>query len=130
MPHWVPGAYCIWEPERFLYVGIAGCQLAKSPLPGKKKGLWDRLNSHAGGRRSGDQFCVYVFDRLVLPKLSSMEIAEAEAGRLLLDNKVRQYIRAFCSYSFVSTDNFSVASKVEVHIRRGQPFGLPLLNPI
>lgn len=26
--------------------------------PAKAKGLWTRLDSHASGRRSGDQFCV------------------------------------------------------------------------
>ena len=34
------------------------------------KGLYSRLNSHALGWRSGDQFCVYVADRLVLPTLT------------------------------------------------------------
>jgi hypothetical protein len=43
-------------------------------MGGKRKGLLDRLNRHASGRRSGDQFCVYVFDRLLLPTLTASEI--------------------------------------------------------
>ena len=38
--------------------------------PKKAKGLWTRLNSHAIGRSSGDQFCVYACDRFVVPHLS------------------------------------------------------------
>jgi hypothetical protein len=37
------------------------------------KGLWTRLNAHASGRRSGDQFCVYIGDRQV--------VAGPEGGR-------------------------------------------------
>jgi len=33
------------------------------------QGIYTRLQSHASGRRNGDQFCVYVADRLVLTSM-------------------------------------------------------------
>src|SRR5215471_5620178 len=48
-------------------------------------GLYTRLHSHASGRRSGDQFCVYVADRLVLPSLSQEEIASIASARHQMD---------------------------------------------
>jgi hypothetical protein len=51
--------------------------------PVKAKRLWTRLNSHASGRRSGDQFCVYVCDRFVVPALSvdqQAQIADAPSS--------------------------------------------------
>jgi hypothetical protein len=36
---------------------------------------------HASGRRSGDRFCVYVADRLVLPTLSQEDITAIGSGR-------------------------------------------------
>ena len=58
-----PGIYTIWLGDDLLYVGIAG----RGGSGRNSMGLWGRLNSHASGRRSGDQFCIYVCDRLVLP---------------------------------------------------------------
>ena len=42
-----------------------------------------RLASHASGRRSGDQFLIYVCDRLVLPRLGN-RIGEIAGGALSL----------------------------------------------
>ncbi len=59
-----------------MYVGMAGRSLTQESITDKRQdplaraGLWGRLNSHASGRRSGDQFYVYVADRLVLPRLA------------------------------------------------------------
>jgi hypothetical protein len=54
------GIYTIWNVRgELVYVGIAGRNMAG-------KGLRGRLKSHYQGRRSGDQFCVYVSDRYVL----------------------------------------------------------------
>jgi ATP adenylyltransferase len=51
--------------------------------------MYTRLQSHASGRRSGDQFCVYVADRLVLPVLSQDDIASIGLGRHQMDAFVR-----------------------------------------
>jgi hypothetical protein len=45
------------------------------------QGIYTRLQSHASGRRSGDQFSVYVADRLVLPTLSHDDINAIALGR-------------------------------------------------
>jgi len=113
------GVYAIWDQdERLLYVGRAG-------------NLRDRLKSHAIGRRSGDQFCVYVFDRLVLPALSAEEIQKAAEDLISLDAKVRDYIRTHCSYSLITTANKDDARSLEQRACRGLPsIGKPLLNPL
>jgi hypothetical protein len=55
-------------------------------------GIYTRLQSHASGRRSGDQFCVYVPDRFVLPILTRDDIAGIVSGRHQMDAHVRRYI--------------------------------------
>jgi hypothetical protein len=55
------GVYAIWRREELIYCGMSGRSiLAGSELPNRKHGLITRLQSHASGRLSGDQFCVYV----------------------------------------------------------------------
>lgn len=71
VPKVAAGVYTIWENGRLVYVGMSGRGLAAEDIaapdePAKAKGLWTRLDSHASGRRSGDQFCVYVCDRFVV----------------------------------------------------------------
>ena len=58
----MPGAYTIWEGERFLYVGIAGRDLTK-PSKSKVRGLTTTSNTLKGGL-GGDQFAVYVLKGL------------------------------------------------------------------
>jgi hypothetical protein len=75
VPNVTAGVYTIWDDDRFIYVGMAGRGLGAEDLdspdePRKTEGLRNRLNSHASGRRSGDQFCVYVCDRFVVPRLT------------------------------------------------------------
>ena len=68
VPKIAAGVYAIWDSRRLIYVGMAGSGLSAKDLdapdkPVRARGLWTRLNSHASGRRSGDQFCSYVCDR-------------------------------------------------------------------
>ena len=58
VPEGKPGVYLIYHESRWIYIGMSF------------KNLQSRLSQHASGRRSGDQFCVYVGDRLVMSKLS------------------------------------------------------------
>jgi len=79
------GVYTVWRGDQLVYVGMAGRTLGPGANSGgsasaKITGLRSRLASHASGRRSGDQFCVYVFDCLVLPTLSRQRIVP-EASR-------------------------------------------------
>jgi hypothetical protein len=67
----------------------------------KPQGIYTRLKSPASSRRSGDQFCVYVADRFVLPTLSQEDITEIATGRHQMDAFVRRYIHENLSYRFV-----------------------------
>ena len=117
-----PGIYTVWnQPGELLYVGIA--------LEGKN-GLRGRLGSHANGRRGGDQFNVYVADRLVLQLLDAEQIAQISAGKLLFDRVTREYIRDNLGFRF-SPCSKSEAEKMESRLKAGRwPHGNgPLLNP-
>ena len=101
------------------------------PASTKLTGLRSRLASHASGRRSGDQFCIYVFDRLVLPALSLQQIQDAARGQLSLDGLTRQLIRQSLSYRFTVVSDAVTARAVEREIQReGLANGPPLLNPL
>lgn len=132
------GCYTIWDRSgRFIYAGMAGRGLslaaiaAATETPGTRStGLRDRLASHRAGRRSGDQFCVYVFDRLVLPALSSEQIAQAAAGDLPLDGEIAHFIRTELSYRWVETADGKQAFELEALLRSGALGAVPLLNPL
>jgi len=89
------------------------------------------LASHASGRRSGDQFCISVFDRLVLPTLSLQQIQDAARGQLSLDGLTRQLIRQSLCYRFTLVGDAVAARAVEREIQReGLASRPPLLNPL
>jgi hypothetical protein len=122
--------YTIWDRDgRFIYVGMSGRGVAADTAPSATgKGPWGRLNSHASGRRSGDQFCVYVCDRLVLPTLHN-RLEDIRDGRVLLDSETRTYIRTNLGYRWVICPDGGAALALERSIQRGEtPAGLPLLN--
>jgi hypothetical protein len=137
VPNWRAGVYTVWDGDVLIYVGMAGRGMPANAHHGeaalssrKPKGLRDRLGSHAGGRRSGDQFNIYVFDRLVLPSLSADDIRSAADGKLSLDLETRRYIRDRLSYRFVITDDGTTALALEREIQRGAISNqTPKLNP-
>ena len=149
VPEVAVGVYTIWRrvdggsvaagtgPEKLVYVGYAGRGLVVERITTKggagahRKGLWDRLQAHARGRRSGDQFAVYVADRWVLPTLNQVEIAAVAEGRDLIDPLVRKYITHHLGFRWVETRDAAAARKIEMLIRRGLwDHGKPLLNPV
>jgi hypothetical protein len=107
------GCYTIWDEKgRFIYAGMAGRTLsaerirsARSDPQARVSGLRDRLGAHRNGRRSGDQFSVYVFDRFVLRTLSTEAISAAVNGDRRLDDDVREFIQSHFSYRWVETGN-------------------------
>jgi hypothetical protein len=82
--------------------------------------IYTRLRSHASGRRSGDQFCVYVADRLVLPTLSQSEIASIAAGEHQMDAFIRRFIHEHLSYRFVVVPDGAAAFAAEASIKTGK----------
>jgi hypothetical protein len=81
--------------------------------------IYTRLHSHASGRRSGDQFCVYVADRLVLPTLSQEDISAIGSGRHQMDAFVRRYIHENLCFRFVMLPDGAAAYNVEAAIKNG-----------
>ena len=125
------GVYTIWHKDgRFIYVGMSGRGMTTETVRRyKPQGIYTRLQSHASGRRSGDQFCVYVADRLVLPSLSQDDITAIASGRHQMDALVRRYIHENLCYRFVMVPAGAAAYAVEAAIKSGDwEHGRPFLN--
>jgi hypothetical protein len=132
VPNFGAGIYTIWDAQgQFIYVGMSGRSItAGMAIPNRPHGLVTRLHSHAQGRRSGDQFCVYVADRFVLATLSAEDIGEIASGRHSLDAHVRRYVHQHLGYRFSLCGDGAEAAALERQIRRGGwPHGKPLLTP-
>lgn len=138
LPNVAAGCYTVWHDDgRFVYAGMAGRGLSAEGIveargvPRRRMlGLKDRLDSHKNGRRSGDQFAVYVFDRFVLPLLTTDQIAEAAKGRRRLDEATRRYIHSHLSYRWWETNDSQEAYELEkVLVTEGLDGALPLFNP-
>jgi hypothetical protein len=118
------GIYTIRDRDGSLvYVGVAG----RNP---DGAGLARRLRSHASGRRSGDQFCIYVADHYVLPELSARQVRAVASMQLSMDSLVREKVRGSCSFRVASASDYSAALAVESWVKaENAPSGPPLLNP-
>jgi hypothetical protein len=117
------GVYTIWRGEELIYAGYSG-------RDGTKSGPAGRLSAHRSGQRSGDKFCVYVFDRFILPKLTADEIRRAAAGALNLDEIIRAFIAEELEYRYVPRDSQMAAEALERRVIRGELGSKPLLNSI
>jgi hypothetical protein len=132
VPKFGAGAYTVWHHDgRLVYAGMSGRSIkTNTTAPNRAYGIYTRLHSHASGRRSGDQFCVYVADRLVLPTLMADDIEQIASGRHQLDAFVRRYIHEHLSYRFIVLPDGAAAYEVERQVRSGAwGRGVPLLNP-
>lgn len=131
VPQVAAGIYAVWEGDRLIYCGMSGRQFdPNSPTTKRRHGLFNRLASHATGRLSGDQFCVYVANRLVIPSLTVSHLPEFGSGALRLDQLTRTYIRERLEYQFVCVSSGAEAFALEARCRRGEVFGVkPFLNP-
>jgi hypothetical protein len=120
--------YTIWNRAgTFIYVGMAGRNGISSAKP---KGPFGRLESHASGRRSGNQFCIYVCDRFVLPRVHN-RIPEIAEGKLSLDRLTREFIRVELGFRFVPVENAAKACEIERLLQKGEwVHGRPILNPM
>lgn len=106
--------YTIWDRAgTFVYVGMSGRTLTATG-----KGPFGRLNDHTNGRRSGDQFNVYVSDRFVLPRVHN-RISEIAAGTPSLDKLTRDYIRAELGLRVVAVPSPAEAFPLERRLQWG-----------
>jgi hypothetical protein len=126
------GVYVIWDGGQLIYAGMSGRELDGAIRASKSKyGLVTRLASHASGRLSGNQFCVYVANRLVIPRLTPNEMQRFATGELTLDQFTKRYIREKFEYQFAQMSSSSAAFGLERRCRAGGVFGVrPLLNPL
>jgi hypothetical protein len=137
VPRRAAGVYTVWRGGEFLYAGMSGRGAQREDFvaqPGQRvaaMGLWTRLNSHASGRRSGDQFNVYVCDRFVVPALTAGQQRQIADGRLLLDQLTREFIREHLGYRYAIHPDGAAALAAERAMRAGSlAAGKPFLNPL
>ncbi len=129
LPAVAAGVYAIWEADLLIYCGMSGREVEKAGDKARY-GLVTRLQSHASGRLSGDQFCVYVANRLVIPSLSSEELPRFASGELNLDRLTKAYIHERFEYQYAVVGSSSEAFALEKRCREGAVFGVkPVLNP-
>jgi hypothetical protein len=123
------GVYTVWKGDLFLYVGMAYAHRGDDNP--RAQGVFGRLASHASGRRSGDQFAVYMCDRFVVPHLSHDELDALARGERFLDARTREYIHDHLTYRVVITESGAVARQLEALVRRGglPRSGRPQINP-
>ena len=121
VPRFGAGVYTIWHADkRFIYVGMSGRGITdQTAIRNSPLGLYTRLASHASGRRSGDQFCVYVADRLVLQTLSHADIAAISSGEHQMDAFVRRYIHENLRYRFQMVPDGATGYRIEAAIKNG-----------
>ena len=119
--------YSVWNMnEEFLYIGISGLQKSldrRNPL--------SRMQSHASGRRSGDQFCIYIHDLFVIPEL--IKTGEFKTERGWLDKVTQKYIHENLVYRFVSfldDDSDLIVRELENKIKNGEMGLTPTINGI
>lgn len=137
VPRRAAGVYTVWRQEEFIYASMSGRGAQREDFvarPGQQdtvRGLWSRLNSHASGRRSGDQFNIYICDRFIVPVLTPGQLQDIGQGHLLLDQMTKTYIREHISYRFLVYRDGTEALAAERAVRAGGlPAGLPYLNPL
>ena len=125
------GVYAVWDGEVLIYCGMSGREFEKAVASTKVRfGLVTRLASHASGRLSGDQFCVYVPNRLVIPSLKPEQLAKFTTGEANLDSLTKAFINERLEYQFAFVRSSAEAYALEKRCREGVTFGVkPLLNP-
>jgi hypothetical protein len=90
-----------------------------------------RLASHASGRLSGEKFCVYVANRLVIPSIRPEDQSKFATGELTLDKLTKAYIHERLEYQFAFVQSSAEAYELERRCRDGSALGAkPLLNPL
>ena len=131
LPAVAAGVYAVWDQDTLVYCGMSGREFEKAVGSGRVKfGLVTRLASHASGRLSGDQFCVYVANRLVIPSLKQEQLALFGTGELNLDGLTRKYINERLEYQLACVESSAEAYALERACRDGSTFGVkPMLNP-
>jgi hypothetical protein len=104
VPKGPPGVYQIFDEDKLIFVGSSA------------KNLFDRLNGHASGRRGGDQFCVNLCDRLIMPTLDPDQMKKLAAGELNLDQDVKKFVGERLSFKFFVSPSREFARDFQSHL--------------
>ena len=111
----------------FIYVGIGG--LAGATV--QDRNPRSRIIQHAQGRRSGDQFCIYIQDFYVIPAIVSKPY---EPKKGYLDTLTKEFIQSRLTYRYLviqTEDSDKVVRRLERELQNNEHgFGVPLLNGI
>ncbi len=115
------------DGANFIYVGIGG--LAGATVHDRNPR--SRIIQHAQGRRSGDQFCIYIQDFYVIPAIISMPY---EPKKGYLDTLTKEFIQTRLTYRYLviqTEDSDKVVRRLERELQNNEHgFGLPLLNGV
>jgi hypothetical protein len=113
------------DATEFIYVGIGG--LAGKTVQERKPR--SRLLQHTQGRRSGDQFCIYIQDFYVIPTLIGTDHVPVKG---YLDKLTKQFIQTRLSYRYVvvqTDDSDKVVRRLERDVQAGaMGYPKPKLN--
>ena len=118
--------YAIFLDEKeFIYIGIGGI----AGTTARSRDPRSRIREHTSGRRSGDQFCIYIQDFYVIPTLLNKEYRPQKG---YLDRLVKEFIQSRLSFRFVvfqSEDSNLIVRKLEREIQGGLHLNMkPLIN--
>jgi hypothetical protein len=113
------------DKTEFIYIGIGG--LAGGNV--RSRDPRSRIRQHTQGRRSGDQFCIYIQDFYVIPDLIRSDYTPRKGH---LDELVRDFIQSRLSFRFVvfqTDDSDQIVRRLEREIQSGQHQNqLPTIN--
>jgi len=115
------------DQAEFIYVGIGG-------LSGKsvqERNPRSRIIQHAQGRRSGDQFCIYIQDFYVIPSIINTQYT---AKKGYLDTLTKEFIQKRLSYRYLvvqTDDSDKIVRRLERELQNNEHgFGVPKLNGV
>ena len=113
------------DRSEYIYVGIGG-------LAGKTaqdRNPRSRIMQHTQGRRSGDQFCIYIQDFYVIPELIGSKYTPKKG---YLDQLTKEFIQSRLTYRYLvvqTEDSDQVVRQIERELQRDEHgYGVPLLN--
>lgn len=115
------------DSKEFIYVGIGGLS-GKSV---KERNPRSRIIQHSQGRRSGDQFCIYIQDFYVIPSIINKTY---EPMKGYLDTLTKEFIQSRLTYRYLvvqTDDSDKVVRRLERELQSNQHgHGVPKLNGI
>lgn len=126
IPSWGSIIYTVFlDQSEYIYVGIGG--LAGQTV--KDRNPRSRILQHSQGRRSGDQFCIYIQDFYVIPELIGSKYTPKKG---YLDQLTKDFVQSRLSYRYLvvqTEDSDQVVRRLERELQRDQHgYGVPLLN--